>query len=255
MHRHTTLLALATTSLLVIGCSAPSASVAPMLGSMRLDGSFAASDSGTAISSSFDELGIGTNEASPGVKAQVSFAGARLSLSAFQTSYEGTGTTNGEISVGGQTIGADVAVNSELDLTVARGLFTWNLIPLGPVEIGIGLGVSLVDFDLMLREQISGNELASNEIIPIPLLALRAGWNWGPVKVRAEAGGLQVTIDGDEAQVIDGDVEASVNLFDGGSLLVGYRMLDIDAEYTDGADRVEADLELSGYYLGVRFSF
>ncbi|MEZ6014096.1 MAG: hypothetical protein R3F49_03205 [Planctomycetota bacterium] len=255
MQRTLSTLTFAALTLFVASCSAPSASVTPMIGSLKLDGSFGASDSGTAINSNFDELGIRDNEAAPGAKAQISFLGAQLSLSAFKTSYEGSGTTTGEVSIGSQTITAGAAVDTELDLTVARALFTWNLIPLGPVELGIGIGASLIDFDLLMQEQMTSNRLESNELIPIPMLALRAAWNWGPVKVRAEAGGLQVKVDGDEAKVIDGDLEASVRLFEGGSLLVGYRLLDINASYDDTGDSVDADLKLSGYYLGVRFAF
>ena len=114
---------------------------------------------------------------------------------------------------------------------------------------------SLIDFDLLMTEDLTGDTLESNETLPVPLLAVRAGWTWGPVKVRAELGGLKFEYDDDEAQVIDGDVEASVGLFDGGALLVGYRLLDVEAEYFDDGDAAEADFELEGYYVGVRFSF
>ncbi len=246
---------LALLALLAAACSAPSASVAPMLGALRLEGDFAASDSGTGIASSFDQLGVGEREAAPGARVQVGFLGANLSVSAFQTGFEGTGTATGDITIGDQTISGGTEVNTELDLVIGRAMFTWNLIPIGPVELGIGVGASLIDFDLTMRETLTGDTLESNELLPIPLLALRLAWNWGPVKLRSELGGLKVKVDGDEAQVIDGDVEASVALFDVGSLLVGYRMLDIEAEYEDEGDSVEADMQIDGFYFGVRFSF
>jgi hypothetical protein len=243
-------------ALLLAACSAPSASVSPMIANLGLDGSFGAASSGAIVSSDFGELGIDSNEAALGLKAQVSFLGAQLSLSGFDTEFEGSGTTEGEISIGGQTISANTAVDTQLDLMVARALLTWNLIPVGPVEFGIGLGASLIDFDLRMREELSGDVLETDEFIPIPVLAVRAAWVWGPVKVRTELGGMKVKIDDDEGQIIDGDVEASVSLFDGGSLLVGYRLLDIDAEYEEeDGDRADADFELSGFYLGVRFAF
>jgi len=242
-------------ALFTAACSAPSASVSPLLGALKLDGSFAANDGPVAVSTDFNDLGLTDTEASPGLKAQVDVLGAQFSVSGFKTGYEGSGMTTGEISIGSEVIAANTAVDSELDLIVARALFTWNLIPVGPVELGIGLGLSVIDFDLKMREQISGAQLDSNQVLPIPLIALRAAWNWGPVKVRAEAGGLKINIDGDSAEVIDGDIEASVRLFEGGALLVGYRVFDIKAEYEDEGDKAEADFNLAGYYLGVRFSF
>lgn len=256
MHRHSHLVPSAALALLAAACSAPHASIMPMLGNLGLDGSFAASDSSTAVATSFSELGIDDNEAAPGAKVNFGFAGANLSVSAFKTSYEGRGTARGEIEIGSGTISAGAEVDTELDLAVGRAMFTWNLVPVGPLEFGLGVGLSVIDFDLMMRETMSGERLESDEALPIPLIAARAAWTWGPVKLNAEVGGLAIEIDGDEAQVIDGEVEASVGLFDGGSLAVGYRLLDIDAEYEpEEGDMAEADFELSGFYFGVRFSF
>lgn len=240
---------------LAAGCAAPSTSVTPILGALSLDGSIATGSSGGGNSTSFDALGLGTYEAAPGVKAQFGLLGGLLSVSAMQSEYEGSGTTNGALQIGGQSIDADTDVNSELELLLARALFTWNLMPLGPVEFGVGFGASLIDLDLSLTEQATGDKLETEGALPVPLAAVRASWTWGPVRMRAELSGIAYTVDGDEMQLFDGDLESSVTLYESSLLVVGYRWIDIEAEYEDDGDPVEADLELSGFYFGVRFSF
>lgn len=241
-------------SLLAVGCATPSTSVTPILGSLSLGGSIGAGSSGGERATGFNGLGLDTYEAAPGVKAQLGLLGGLLSVSAIQSEYEGSGTTEGALQVGDQSIDAGTDVNSELDLLLARALFTWNLMPLGPVEFGIGFGASVIDLDLTMTEQATGNELRTEEALPVPLLAARASWKWGPVRMRAELSGITYTLDGDQTQVFDGDLESAVTLYESSLLVVGYRWVDIEAEYEDRGDTVEADLELSGFYFGVRFT-
>ena len=89
----------------------------------------------------------------------------------------------------------------------------------------------------------------------MPLLAARAAWTWGPVDLRADAGGIVVEYDESEASIFDIGISASVDLFGVGDLVVGYKTMKIDAEYTDDDAQIDTDLDLSGYYMGARFSF
>lgn len=226
-----------------------------MLGSLSLDGSIGAGSVGGAGATSFDALGLSNYEATPGVKAQLGLLGGLVSVSAMQTEYEGSGTTDGAFQVGDQAIDADTAVDSRLELLLARALFTWNLMPLGPVEFGIGFGAGVIDLDFLMTEPATGDTLETEEALPVPLAALRAAWTWGPVWMRAELSGVTYTVDGDSMQVFDGDLEAAVTLYDSSLLVVGYRWVDVEAEYEEEGDPVDADLELSGFYFGVRFAF
>jgi hypothetical protein len=242
-------------ALLAVACATPSTSVTPILGSLSLDGSVGAGSSDGAPSTSMDSLGLGTYEAAPGVKAQLGILGGLLSVSAIQSEYEGSGTTDGAFQIGDQMIDADTDVDSKLELLLARALFTWNLMPLGPVEFGIGFGASVIDLDLSMTEQATGDELQTEEALPVPVVAARASWTWGPVRMRAELSGVAYTLDGDQMQVFDGDLESAVTLYESSLLVVGYRWIDVEAEYEDEGDTVDADLELSGFYFGVRFTF
>ena len=99
------------------------------------------------------------------------------------------------------------------------------------------------------------NAIETDELIPVPLIGARVAWTWGPVEMRADAGGLVVEYDEAEATVYDIGLQASVDFLGIGDLVVGYEYLKIDAEYEDADSLVDADLDLDGYYVGLRFGF
>lgn len=256
MRQAPTILALIT-SACMSACSSPSATVMPFLGSMGLDGELSIADTSNPVrtSSSFDELGLNDDEASLGGLVRLSLGGAELSIAGMSLDYEGSGTTNGEFTLDGQTIGADVAVDTGIELQMARALFTWDLIPIGGVDLGFGIGATIIDIKFDLRDQLGLASLSTDQVIPVPLIGARAAWTWGPVNLRADVGGIMVEYDGDEATVIDGEVSASVEFLDIGDLVVGYRTTRIDAIYEDDSSKIDADFRLEGYYFGLQFGF
>ncbi len=238
-------------------CSSPTATVMPMLGSIGLDGDLSIADTSSPVrtSSSFDELGIDDDEASFGGLVRLGLGGAELSIAGMSLDYEGSGTTTGEFTLDGQTIGADVAVDTDIELQMARALFTWDLIPIGGVDLGFGVGATVIDLTFDLRDQAGFATLTTDQLIPVPLIAARAAWTWGPVDLRADVGGIVVEYDGDEATVIDGEVSAAVEFLGVGDLVVGYRTTRIDAIYEDDDSKIDADFDLEGYYFGLQFGF
>lgn len=249
-------LALGTVLATLTGCGAPTAKVMPFIGSFGLNGDLAIDDRmGASASSSFEDLGLGDDEATLGGLVRVGLGGAELSVSALGINYEGRGMTQGEFEIAGQVIAQDVAVDTDVDVTMARGLVTWDLIPVGGVDLGVGIGATVIDLDFRLQEVGGPNNVQTEQLVPVPLIGARAAWTWGPVDLRADVGGLIIEYGDDEATFIDGEVSASVNVYDVGDLVVGYRITRIDAEYNDEDARVVADFDLEGFYLGAQFSF
>lgn len=247
-------------SLSLGSCSAPTAKVMPLLASIGLDGDLSITDNsssfaGGSTNSTFGDLGVGDNEAGFGGLARIGFGGAELSIAAVGLDFEGTGTTQSEFEFNGETIGADTDVNTDISLQMFRGLFTWDLIPIGGVDFGIGVGATLLDLDFDLQDTAGLARVRTDQLIPVPLLGARAAWTWGPVDLRADVGGLVIKYDGDEATVLDGEISASVELLDIGDLVVGYRVTRIDAVYEDENAKVDTDVGLEGYYFGLQFGF
>ena len=238
-------------------CSAPTAKAMPFLGSIGLGGDISIADASSSArsSSTFSELGINDDEASLGGIVRIGLGGAELSLAGMSVDYQGSGTTMGEFNFGGQTIGADVDVDTKVDLQMARGLFTWDLIPVAGVDLGFGIGATVIDLKFDLQDRAGLASINTDQLIPIPLLGARAAWTWGPVDLRADLGGLVVDYDGNEATVIDGELSAAVEFLGVGDLVVGYRLTRIDAVYEDDSAKVDADFDLEGYYFGLQFGF
>ena len=84
---------------------------------------------------------------------------------------------------------------------------------------------------------------------------LVSAWTWGPVDLRADAGGLMIEYDEASEAVYDVGLQASVDFLGIGDLVAGYKFMKIDAEYEDEDALVDADLDLDGYYVGLRFGF
>jgi hypothetical protein len=238
-------------------CGAPSASVTPFIASVGIDGDLAVGDgAGTSVASTFQDLGLDDNEAVVGGIVRLNFAGAELSVAGYGVDFSGTGTATGDFEYQGSVISAGTDLASDISLDTARALFTWDIIPLDGLDLGLGFGATLLDLDLRLQEiGGAGTTITSKELIPVPLLAARAAWTWGPVDLRADAGGLVIEYDESEASLFDIGVSASVDLFKVGNLVVGYKTVKIDAEYSDNDALIDTDLDLDGYYMGVQFSF
>lgn len=246
-------------SLSLGSCSAPTAKVMPLLASVGLDGNLSIMDSsssgGGSTSSSFSELGVGENEAGLGGLVRIGLDGAELSITAIGLDFEGTGTTQSQFELDGEVIAEDTDVNTDISLQMFRGMFTWDLIPIGGVDFGIGVGATLLDLDFEMQDTAGLATVRTDQLIPVPLLGARAAWTWGPVDLRADVSGFVIKYDGDEATVLDADIAASVELLDIGDLVVGYRVTRVDAVYQDESATVDTDVGLEGYYFGLQFGF
>lgn len=254
-----TLLA-AACGLALSACSAPSASVMPMIANLGLSGELSIMDKnsvvgGASANSSFDELGLSDNEAALGGLVRIGLGGAELSVAGLGVAFSGRGMTESEFEFEGVTIATDTEVDTDIDLNMARALFTWDILPIAGVDLGIGLGATLIDLNFNLQEVGTTNSIKTDQMIPVPLIGARAAWTWGPVDLRADVGGLMAEYDGNEATVIDGELSAAVEFLGVGALTAGYRITSIDAIYEDADARIDADLDLEGYYLGLEFGF
>jgi len=121
----------------------------------------------------------------------------------------------------------------------------------------LGFGISAIDFALNMEE--TGNPInstATDEILPVPLIGIRAGGDFGLIRLAGSLSTLQVDADGGEISVTDLDIYAGVDFIgDTGTLVLGYRSFDVDAAYDDGDDSVALELGLGGPYFGLRLSF
>ena len=132
---------------------------------------------------------------------------------------------------------------------------TFDIVPTSIVDLGIGLGARVVDFEGTVQSLSSGDSIASDELFALPVAALRGAVRLGPVEVSLIASGLTGSYDDIDATVIDVDLLGEYRFDDflgfHGSLVAGFRHIGIEVEYTDDGSDVDADLDFSGPYIGL----
>jgi len=243
-------LALAGTS-----CFLPNASVEPRYGRFELDGELAIADStlGITASNSLDDLGLQDDSGVPGIRGDVKWGSPHLTVMWQSSSHDGSGQLTADLSDGDVTIPVGTAVDSALDLGLGEALLTFDLFPGDTFEVGIGLGAVLLDIDASFTG--GGETIDADQALPLPVLAARGGVQFGKLDAQAVLSGFDASYDGDDVRFLDLDLFLRYSLFGGadgthGALILGWRRLDLDAEYDDSGESVHADAVFDGPYVG-----
>ena len=248
-------------------CIVPRLEVRPALSNMGVDGDFGATsiDSGSGAqanaTSDFDALGLGGKEQVFQPRLDFDWVGPHIMVSSFSTDFSGRGVTEGEIELDGRTIGANVAVDTDLGIDVHRLALTWDFVPTKMVEAGLGLGVTAVGFELNMAEVGDPNiMIEADETFPVPTVAGRLGLNLGRFGASLDVGWLDFSRSDADVTVLDYELGATFDVLGRGqrlavSLMAGYRGLDIAAQYEDDEDEADLDFLLSGFLYGLSISF
>ena len=244
-------------------CSAPQLLLQATYGPYTPDGHVSLVDTsggGVSAKSSLDDIGIDEDADTPGLRADFKWGLPHLTVSTQNSSWEGSGRVTGDF--GGIPSGSDV--DSELDLALHRAILTFDLAPTDLLELGLGFGVSVIDFRAQITETeplIPGTVSESaDENVPVPLLAARAGGRLWRIDLEALVAGMTVKVDGGDATYLELDLNGRLAIFGShgelnGSLVAGWRSFDFDAEYDDGVDHVDTELTFTGPYVGLQLGF
>ncbi len=241
-------------------CFAPAVDGTVRFIQLQPEGEIGIAQTGVVSRNTLDGLGLGDEENIPGAMLDFQWGGPHISVSTQQGDWSGTGTLQAEFSEGGITLPIGEPVDSTLDLAIHSAIITWDLLP-GAPELGLGFGVDALDLQGSFRSQNTGDTIDFDEMIPIPVLALRANVPFGPFEFGGHAAGFQIDYDGDEAQFLDIDIMGRWHFLGGdrrasGSLVVGYRSIALEVDYEgDGGERVDADLDFTGPFIGGQLSF
>jgi hypothetical protein len=244
------------TLLLAAGCSTPRLDITPRYGTFDIDGDLAIEEDGLGgATADISQTGLDKDDSVFGARVDFDWGPSHVMVSGQQTTHDGNGTL--QVDLGGIPAGADVA--SDLDLGLYTGAFTFDFFPGDLLELGIGLGASYVDLDASFQEQGGGEVVEADEAVPLPVLAARVGTRFWRIDASLQASGLAWSYDGDDIYLLDLDLMAKLRLFGGdehlaGHLTAGYRWVQLDFDYDDGDEVVEADLTFDGPYVGLTLS-
>lgn len=245
---------------LTTSCALPTFDVTPRYGIYDVDGDVGANVSGAPVlQNSVEDLGIDDDDGYIGVRADMDVGAPRFVFNAQQTVHDGSGTLSQDFVLDGTTITAGSAVDTDLDLGIYSGLFLFDFAPTKLLELGIGAGVTAIDLDFTTTDGV--NTVSSDETLPIPVLAGTIGTElFSRLELQGVVSGMSASVDDGDVTYLDADAFLRFALFrpnsrGRGSIVLGYRWTDLDVEYDDDADVVEADLTFSGPYLGIEIHF
>lgn len=254
LHR-THLVALSLGLALFGSCAAPQLTVMVNHGPITPDGEIQVDDVGSPATSrnTASDLGLDDDEGTLAGRVDLKFGSPHLTLSTQTTSWEGDGTLSADF--GGIT--ASTAVSSELDLGLHRAVITFDMIPTDFVEFGLGLGATLVDFNATVTDDLGAVSEKVDESVPVPVLAARLGGRIWIFDAEALVSGLSADIDGDEATYLELDLNGKIAFLGShgglsGSVVIGYRRVDLEIDYDDDTEEVHADLTFDGPYFGLQ---
>jgi len=213
------------------------------------------SGSGSGSPQQFQDIesafGLGDEQGSPWVRAQVDFGVPVLTASAFWLKESGTGVLDENF--GGLPTATPVV--SDLDLGCGKFSCTFD-IELGPVTLAPGLAVDVFDLDFRVTEISLGNSEEIDEILAVPMAFLRAEASLDVLGFVAEVGYLDSPeIEGNEGKFLDVEAMIECAVLEHGSLVAGYRLLDLDANGKANEDSFAIDLQIRGWFIGggIRF--
>lgn len=242
-------------------CSAPRLEVMPRAMQFNVEGQFQADSSGGLnAANDLESLGIDDDPIEFAPRVDLEVGPLEITADWFEVAYQGSGQVQQEIEFGGQVFPVSTAVDSELELSLARAAATIDLIPGNTVDLGLGLGGAYADARVLVEEQLTGDRATSDEQAPFPFLAGRARVAIGTLSAELLVGWLEVEIDSVEANYLDWDALLRWAFLGGderlsGALLAGYRSIDVDLAYQDSGDDIRIDAQLAGPYLGLSLAF
>lgn len=237
-------------------CGLPQAGLSMRYLDLEVEGDILVTQSAATSAADLETMGL-QDDSTFSPRADFEWGGFHVSASQSTTDHSGSGQVDATIEYNGVTISGGENVQTDFELGLTNVLMTWDVIPGDMVEIGLGVGAMLMDFDAnIMSTDNPGNDVTLDEQFPIPMIVGRAGLEVAGFDLEGVLGGLSVNIDGDEATVLDLDVGLSYELVDiGGAvmghIMVGYRSFDIDVQYDDDDGEVDFDSSFSGPYFGI----
>jgi len=243
-------------------CSAPRVAVEPRVGQPDVSGHVAAAAPGEPLVPNDVEgaLDLEQDDAAPGLRADLEFGSPRVVLSWMRSENAGEGTLTGQLSDDGIVLPVGTDVGTSVDLGLYSALVTFDVVPSETFELGLGFGLHVADLDATVVSRDVGNPgtIRVETTLPIPVLALQAGFELDRLEISGLVSGMYFATDGDEASFYDVDVGARFRILGErvtGSIAAGWRYTRLDAEYEDGDDNADVDLRLSGPYVGITIGF
>ena len=239
---------------------APSVYFTPRVSQFDIGGDFGVQE-GTTVNgrASIESLGVEEDSSVLGGRVDL-LAFGHWTFSGQQSTHDGEGTADAELSSGGITINAGDPVKSEWNSACIPGSVTFDLVPSDTFEVGFGLGVAVLDTDASFTNQTTSEEVATDESFPFRTWPAASARTSGRSKSRRLVNWIDLSYDDTSASFLDVDTMARLRVFGdsdrfSGYVALGYRFLNVQADYESDGDAIDFDVEFDGPWVGLSVSF
>ena len=238
------------------GCAVPRFEVMPRYGRFSVAGEAAVNAGALSSGVDVEDAGLEEDEDSIHGRAGFKFGAPHFIVSGISPRFEGTGTLDAAVDDGTNTIPGGATVNTRLELGIYDGLVVFDFVPGDTLELALGVGGNVLDFELAFEEVGTGTEVATEETFVVPLLAALGAVQLGPLELQVLGAGFNASYQGDSIMYWSGDAFLRLKLLGGDehvrvSLVGGYRINEFEIEYDDEDATVDVDLRLQGPYAGL----
>lgn len=199
-----------------------------------------------------DELGIDEPYPSLLVGGKLVTDFGRISVSAFRYDESGSGTLARDFG----DIGAGAAVESELRFDNIKAFWSWDLLEWGPLRIAPGVGADVFLLETSVRSVSPVSAFEEIDVTaPVPMVFLESELDLGPVVAIVEAGGMDVHLEDGDGTYWDLDGRVALRLGDQLEVFAGYRYIHLEADGVVDGQRFDADIDVTGWFLGGAIGF
>jgi len=198
-----------------------------------------------------DDLGVDDTKTTPYARAELEWGPQRLRLSGFHHDSSGTGTLVADY--GDIVSGTNVA--SDFELWNFTGAWTWDFLPTDMFRLGLGAQLGFSSVDLTVR-QIGGSafeRVRTDNYVPMPVLDAEV--DLGIVAVGGSIGGFEVDLGDADGRYWDGELFVRASPGSTLEFIGGYRYLSFDNEGQADNRDFNAEVEITGWFIGGGIKF
>ncbi len=245
-------------SLSFASCAAPTMAVTPVFGLYEVEGTLGVSSAGAVTPANLQTAGLGDSEPGGGARIDLQAGSPHVTMSTHLSRHQGTGVLDAPSSDGGVLIPAGASTLTDLNLGFHQGLVTFDVLP-GDLELGFGLGVSALEVDGDFTNTANGNVVATDKVLAVPIFAVRGGIEMSGIDFEVLLSGIDMGLNGNDLRFTDLDINGTWEFVGGedrlhAALVIGYRRVNLDLAYDESDERVDADLQMDGPYVGLSVS-
>ena len=195
-------------------------------------------------------LGAGTEDA-PYLRGEFGLGPFVATVSAFH--YDTTGTGTLDDGFGGLPQGTDV--RSEIEILNIKSAITYDIVHVGPFRLAPGFCVDYTDVEFIV-EPTGFTGLERLEVqVPAPLAYVQAELDFDWVAATVDFGAMRVNLDEVDGDYLDFEAMLRISPIDNLEIFGGYRILQVDGTGEVDSQDYNADVELSGWFVGGGLTF